>query len=392
MATPGHRLRVAIIAPPWTPVPPASYGGIEVVVDELAVGLHRAGHEVLLYTTGDSTCPVPRQSVLAQAKGDRIGDVVPELRHVSHAYDAVQGFDIVHDHTILGPSYAERFPELNVVSTIHGPLDAELTDLYQRVAHRVDLIAISQAQIESTPQVDISRVIRHGIDAARFPEGDGTGGYCVFLGRMCANKGAHRALDIARRAGVKLVLAGKMRTRAERDYFDTEVKPRLGHDAWYVGEVPHERKLEILRKAWCLLFPIRWPEPFGLVMIESLACGTPVLAFPEGAAPEVIEHGRTGFLCRDEEDMAEAVAQVGRIDRQACRRTVETTFSSQRMVDEHIELFEAVVARRPTHLRTRIGEAVGSGGTDSISSSSKVVSAVGPDSATARSRSIRQSR
>ena len=343
-------MRIALIAPPWAPVPPLLYGGIESVVDELAVGLQRAGHEVLLFTTGNSTCPVPRRSLFPEAEGDRIGYLVPELRHVISAYEAARGFDIVHDHTMVGPVYAERFPELSVVTTIHGPLDGELRDLYERVAARVDLVAISEAQAASAPQLDVASVIHHGLDVSRFPEGQGTGGFCVFLGRMCAEKGAHRALDVARRAGLNLVLAGKMRTQAERDYFEAEVKPRLGEGAWYVGEVSHDRKLEILRKAWCLLFPIRWPEPFGLVMIEALACGTPVLAFPEGAAPEVVDDGVTGFLCDDEGAMVEALNRVDLIDRAACRRDVENRFSSARMVDEHLALYREVLARRPLSL------------------------------------------
>lgn len=344
-----RRLRIAIIAPPWAPVPPPLFGGIESVVNELAVGLQRGGHEVLLYTTGDSTCPVPRQWVLPEAEADRIGHVAPELRHVMHAYEAVQHFDVVHDHTILGPHYAERLPDLPVVSTIHGPLDDELADPYARVSNRVDLIAISKAQAAAAPDLAVSRIIPHGLDVARFPDGRGNGGYCVFLGRMCADKGAHRALEVARRAGAPLVLAGKMRTQAERDYFEAEIRPHLDEEkTWYVGEVSHQRKLDILANAWCLLFPIRWPEPFGLVMVESLACGTPVLAFPEGAAPEVVDHARTGFLCADEAEMAEAVGHVGEIDRQVCRRAVETRFSSQRMVDQHLELFHEVVERSRT--------------------------------------------
>jgi glycosyltransferase involved in cell wall biosynthesis len=320
-------------------VPPPLYGGTESVVDELAVGLRRAGHDVLLFTTGDSTCPVARQWVLPRAEGMRMNDDTVERRHVTAAYDAVQGFDIVHDHTTIGPVYAERFPDLTVVSTIHGPLDPVAAEQYERMAGRVALVAISEAQAASAPHVGVARVIRHGVDATHFPLGEGPGRYCAFLGRMCADKGAHRALDVARRAGLNLVVVGKMRTQAEQDYFQREVKPRLGEDAWYVGEVPHARKLEILQKAWCLLFPIRWPEPFGLVMIEALACGTPVLAFPEGAAPEVIDHGVTGFLCDGEDDMVEALARVHTIDRHACRRAVEDRFSSERMVDEHIALY-----------------------------------------------------
>lgn len=347
VGTPRCRLRAAIVAPPSTSVPPR--GGIEAVVDQLAVGLQQAGHEVVLFTVGESTFLVPRQSVLPRAEGDRIGDVVPELCHVVHAYDAVKGFDLVHDHTILGPVYAERFPELAVVSTIHGPIDAQLADLYRRVSHRVDLIAISNAQAASAPELGVSGVIPNGIDLARFPEGRNAGGYCAFLGRMCADKGAHPALQVARRAGVNLVLAGKMRTQAERDYFEAEVKPQLGERTWYVGEVSQARKLQIVANAWCLLFSIRWPGSFGLVMIESLACGTPVRAFPEGPAPEVIEHGRTGYLCQDEAEVAEAVVQVDNIERRACRRAVEARFSTERMVGEHVELFHEVAARRGAH-------------------------------------------
>lgn len=230
------------------------------------------------------------------------------------------------------------------MSTIHNPLEPELAELFERVAHRVDLVAVSQSQAASAPGLRIARVIHHGIDVSRFPNGSGSGGFCVFLGRMCADKGAHRAVEVARRAGLELVLAGKMRTQAERDYFESEVKPGLGKEACYLGEVTHSRKLEILAGARCLLFPFRWAEPFGLVMIESLACGTPVLAFPEGAAPEIVQHGRNGFLCDDEEEMVAAVAQVGDIDRQACRRDVEARFSNQRMVSEHIELFQQLVA------------------------------------------------
>ena len=335
-------LRIALIAPPWTPVPPALYGGIELVVDQLARGLQEVGHEVLLFTTGDSTCPVPRQWVLPTAEGSRIGHVVPELRHVTAAYDAVQDFDIVHDHTTFGPFYADRFDGLKVVTTIHGPLRADLAEVYGRMAGRVELVAISHAQAAAAPRLPIAQVIHHGIDVARFPAGRG-GDHCVFLGRMCADKGAHRALDIARRAGVDLVLAGKMRTRAERDYFDAEIKPRLGKRARYEGEVPWERKVELLAGARCLLFPIQWPEPFGLVMIESLACGTPVLAFPQGAAPEVVDHGRTGYLCADDAAMVEAIGHVGAIDRRACRRAVETRFSSRRMVNDHVELFRRLL-------------------------------------------------
>ena len=335
-------MRIGIIAPPWAPVPPALYGGIELIVDRLATGLQAAGHDVLLFTTGDSTCPVPRQWVLPEAEGERIGVVVPEMRHLVHAYEAVRDCDVVHDHTVAGPLYAGRFPDLRVVTTIHGEFNDEMTDLYTEIARTVPIIAISHAQRRPVPQLPIARVIHHGIDASDFPFGTGAGGYCLYLGRMAPGKGAHRAVAVARKAGMALMMAAKMREPWEREYFETQVEPYLTDEIRYLGEVPHEQKLELLSGAAALLFPIRWNEPFGLVMLEALACGTPVLAFPEGAAPEVVEDGKTGFLCHDEAAMVEALGRLGTIDRRTCRAAVEGYFSTQRMVREHIELFEDV--------------------------------------------------
>jgi glycosyltransferase involved in cell wall biosynthesis len=337
-------MRIAVIAPPWTPVPPKLYGGIELVVDRLATGFHKAGHEVLLFTTGDSTSPVPRDWVLQEAEHERIGMVVPELRHIMAAYEAVKDFDIVHDHTVMGPVYAQRFPDLKVVTTVHGPFNDELIDIYGRIADRVPLIAISHAQSRPAPQIPIARVIHHGLDVAEFPFGSGEGGYFLFLGRMSPDKGAHRATEVAFKAGVPLVMAAKMREPWEHQYFERNVQPYLNENLRYVGEVPHEEKLELLANARGLLFPIRWNEPFGMVMIEAMACGTPVLAFPEGAAPEVVQDGKTGFLCQDEDEMVEALDRIGEIDRAACRASVEGYFSNSRMVQEHLELFEEIVS------------------------------------------------
>jgi glycosyltransferase involved in cell wall biosynthesis len=338
-------MRIAQIAPPWTPVPPPLYGGIELVVDRLCRGLADAGHDVLLYTTGDSTCPVPKQWVLPNAEGTRIGMAVPELRHVLHAYEAVEGFDIIHDHTVFGPIYAERYPHLNVVTTIHGPFNEELADLYGRIARRVPIICVSHDQRSCAPEVPIARVIHHGIDAPDFPYGEGKGGYLLFLGRMAAEKGPHRAVEVARKARVPLLMAAKMREPWERAFFEAEIEPYLTDDIRYLGEVPHEEKLSLLADAMALINPIRWHEPFGLVMTEALACGTPVITFAEGAAPEIVEHGKTGFLCDDEAEMVDAVRRVGELDRAACRAAVEGYFSTRRMVDEHIDLFESLLEK-----------------------------------------------
>ncbi len=338
-------VNIGIIAPPWAPVPPDLYGGIEQAVDCLCRGLVAAGHEVLLYATGDSTCPVPTKWLLEKSEGNRIGFTVPELRHVLAAYEAVGHCDIIHDHTMVGPVYASALSSVPVVTTIHGPLNVELIDLYRRIADRVPLIAISHVQLHADPGLPVAGVIHHGVDVADFPAGDGKGGYCMYLGRMVAEKGAHRAIMAAREAGVTILLAGKMREPWETAYFESQIAPLLGDGVEYLGEVPYAEKLRLLGSAMATLFPIRWAEPFGLVMLESLACGTPVLAFPEGAAPEVVADGRTGWLCSDESDMAARLLQIDKIDRAECRADVGVRFSTERMAGEHAELYTRVLSQ-----------------------------------------------
>lgn len=341
-------MRIALIAPPWAPVPPAQYGGIEAVVDELARGYQAAGHEVLLCTTGDSECPVPQHASFAEAQGTKVGQLAPEIRHVMGAYKAVQGFDIVHDHTLFGPAYAERFPDLTVVTTIHSALDDDLVAFFGSIASRVPVIAISASQVEAVPRLPVAAVIHHGLDAARFPFEDGSRDYALFLGRMAPEKGARQAIEAAKRARMPLVLAGKQRSPEERAYFAEEVEPYLDaeHNIFHLGEVSHARKLELLSKARCLLFPISWREPFGIVLLEALACGTPVVAFRRGAVTEIVEHGRTGFVCMDAREMAEAIHRSVELDSQVCRQAVEGHFSAKRMVADHLNLFERLLARR----------------------------------------------
>ena len=338
-------MRIGVLAPPWAPVPPRLYGGIELVVDLLARGFLAAGHEVVLYTTGDSTCPVERRFVLDTSQGHRIGAAVPELRHVLHAYEDLADCDLIHDHTLMGPIHGASLG-MPIATTVHGPLAPDMRDLYSRIARGASVICISQAQHAAAPEVPIARVIHHGIEAADFDAGPGDGGYVAFLGRMAADKGAHRAIDAARKAGLPIRLAAKMREEPERRYFEAEVEPLLGEDAVFLGEVPHEEKLELLRGASALLFPIRWNEPFGMVMLEAFACGTPVIAFPEGAAPEVVEDGVTGFLVHSVAEMAAAIGRLGQVDRAACRAAVESgPFSAARMVADHLALFESLVER-----------------------------------------------
>jgi glycosyltransferase involved in cell wall biosynthesis len=350
-------MRIGIIAPPWVPVPPPNYGGTETVVDRLARGFHAAGHDVVLFTTGDSTCPVPREWVFERSEDLQIGSVTSELRHVVRAYEVLQDFDVVHDHTITGPAYGRRFADLKVVTTNHGPFNDELLDIYRAIGPMVSVIAISHSQASFADGVPIARVIHHGIDVDELPFGDGDGGYFLFLGRMVPDKGARKAALIARQAGVPLRIAAKMREPLEHEYYETQVRPVLGGDVEYIGEVGGSEKYELLAGAAGLLNPIRWPEPFGLVMIEAMACGTPVLTFPEGAAPEIVDDGVTGFLCGDRDGMVDAVGRIDQIDRRKCRAAVEQRFSTRRMVADHLELFESLVSSSAGSHPTGAGEA-----------------------------------
>ena len=345
-------MRIALVSTPWAPVPPLRYGGIELVVDSLARGLSDEGHSVTLFATGESTCPVDRRWIHERAEGERIGMIVPEMRHLIYAYKDLSEFDVVHDHTLIGPFLAAagglglsdvRTPP--VVTTIHGPLNSELAEIYESLAGKVHIVAISRAQADDAPQVKIARVIHHGLDASGFPVGDGDGGYALFLGRMSPSKGADTAIAVAKAAGVPLRMAAKMREPWEQAYFGEVLKPLLGDGAEYLGEVSHEEKLELLASACALLFPIRWHEPFGMVMLEAMACGTPVIAFGEGSVPEIVEHEKTGFICADEEEMVAALGRVSEIDRRECRSAVEGKFSFRRMARDHIELFEEILSR-----------------------------------------------
>ncbi|HEY5153966.1 MAG TPA: glycosyltransferase, partial [Acidimicrobiales bacterium] len=300
-----------------------------------------------------STCPVSTSWALAEAATDRMGNAVTEIHHVAHAYEAVRSFDIIHDHTLIGPLFAAQFDDLPVVTTNHGPFDHELLSLYRAISPRVPIIAISHDQACRAGDVPIAAVIHHGLDLEVFPVGRGDGGYFMYLGRMAEAKGARRAALVARRAGVPLMIAAKMREPAERHYFEREVRPLLGAGVTYLGEVGGAEKLELLGGARALLNPIEWPEPFGLVMIEALACGTPVLAFPNGSAPEIVDHGVTGFLCRNAADMETALGRVDQLDRSACRRAVERSFSTTRMVQQHLELFTRLLAGRSGEHRPR---------------------------------------
>jgi glycosyltransferase involved in cell wall biosynthesis len=337
-------MRIGLIAPPWIPVPPQGYGGTEIVVDNLARGLTELGHDVRLFTVGESTCPV-RRDWLYPAAVHPMGTSVEEAAHVLAAYQSLTDVDLIHDHTVLGPLLAmqTKQPSPPVVTTQHGAFTAENLRIFAEIAKRAAIVAISRDQASRAGRVPITAIIHHGIDLDVYQPGPGDGGYLLFIGRMSAEKGIAGAVRIAHASGRPLVLATKIRTAAEWDYYQREVQPLLGPGDKLMTEPPMASLLHVLQGATAQINPITWPEPFGLVMAEALATGTPVLAFPHGAAPEIIDDGKTGFLCWDEADMVAAIGRVEQIDRAECRAAAEQRFSLQRMARDYERLYQRLL-------------------------------------------------
>jgi glycosyltransferase involved in cell wall biosynthesis len=259
--------------------------------------------------------------------------------------------DLVHDHSLAGP-LAAAWHRVPTVLTAHGCVDGENGRYLAALGDQVHLVAISEAQRRIAPGLNWAGRVHNAVDVDTFPMGSGDGGYLLFLGRFNPDKGAHLAIDAARACGRALVLAGKLNEPAERDFFDQVVRPRLGGDVIYAGEADAALKRDLYRHAAALLFPICWDEPFGLVMVEAMACGTPVVAMRRGSVPEVVVDGTTGFVVDDPAEMPAAIEAVDRLDRAACRAHVEQHFGVEAMVAGYERIFHRL-ADRPSPLAVR---------------------------------------
>jgi glycosyltransferase involved in cell wall biosynthesis len=343
-------VKVAILAPAWFRVPPTGYGGVEWVVALLADGLADAGQDVTLFASGDSRTHAKLSFVYEEAIPHLIGRSLYELNHALSCYERADEFDVINDHS--GPVGAALGGSVDtpVLHSIHGPLDGETRPIYDRITHvapRVGFISLSVNQRKLEPDLPWVANIPNALDFSLYPCKPHRGDYLLFLGRMSPDKGAHRAIAVAMETGLPLKMAGKKHEHKEREYFDQLVAPHLGNGIEYLGEVTHGQKVELLQNARATLFPIEWEEPFGLVMIESMACGTPVIATRWGAVPEVIEDGRSGLIVDDYRQMARKIEDADALDPFECRAYVEERFSPQRMVKDYVAAYEAAVERIP---------------------------------------------
>ena len=342
-------MRIAQVAPLYESVPPKYYGGTERVVSYLTEELVRQGHEVTLFASGDSETKA--HLVAACRRSLRMDKhCVDRLAHhmlmLEHVVQRAAEFDIVHFHTDYLHFPLSRREQITHVTTLHGRLDLpDLVPLYQEF-REMPVISISNGQREPLPWANWQATVYHGLPADMYQFRDKTGTYLAFLGRVSPEKRVDRAIEIAKQVGIPLKLAAKV-DRVDKDYFETVVEPLLRHPfVEFVGEIGEGEKEEFLSNAYALLFPIDWPEPFGLVIIEAMACGTPVIAYRGGAVPEVMEEGHTGFIVQGLEDAVDAVRRVPELSRKRCREVFDHRFTAARMAHDYVQVYERLTNTR----------------------------------------------
>jgi glycosyltransferase involved in cell wall biosynthesis len=343
-------LRIAMLAPPWISVPASGYGGVESVVSALTDALVGRGHDVTLFCAPGSRSTARVVNLLEQARPDEIERSLYECDHVARAFAMIDlaapggRFDVVHDHCgFTAIAMADRIAT-PIVHTLHGNFTASTAAFYAHHGHKAALVGISAAQLACAPAgLQTVGVIPNPIDLRAWPLRERKRDYLLWVGRMTAEKGPHRAIAAARIAAVPLILAGVIQP-GQQAFFDREVAPHIeGDDIRFVGEISGAVKRSLFAEARALLMPIRWEEPFGMVMIEALACGTPVIAFAEGAACELVEHGRTGFLVDDEAAMGRAVGQLHRIVAADCRAWVAEHCEIGVVADAYEQAYRAAI-------------------------------------------------
>ncbi|HWH00606.1 MAG TPA: glycosyltransferase family 4 protein [Pilimelia sp.] len=349
-------LRIAMVVPPWYEVPPPGYGGLEQVCAALIDGLVARGHDVTLFGCGERTGTRARFVSTGPPQFRRLGELLPELTHVARVNELLERgrFDVIHDHTMAGPLSAltRKAP---TVLTMHGCPRGEQGEYFRHLDRRMGLVAISYSQRRLAPQLPWAAVVHHGIAAVESPRTEPGDGPVLWLARFCADKGPELAIAACREAGLPLVLAGKCNEENEKRYLDEVVNPLLGPDVELVVNGDRQTTSELLRRARCLIMPITWEEPFGMVMIEAMALGTPVVALNRGAVPEVVKHGRTGFVCERPEQLPDALRRVGLIDPADCVAHVRDRFSPDLMARGYEQVYRWAIHRTPAVHRAASG-------------------------------------
>jgi glycosyltransferase involved in cell wall biosynthesis len=343
-------MRIALIASPFISVPPTRYGGTELFVAHLAEGLERKGIEAVVYCNGDSTVNAEKRYCYPRSEwplSTETSGMLKELDHVSWSIEeAAKTCDLIHINSAPAITYS-RYVSTPFVCTLHHPREIALTRVYERYPE-IQYVAISEHQASVHPTLAV-KTIHHGIDLTKYRLHVKKENYLCFLGRIAPIKGLHIAIDIAKRAGIPLKIAGEIQP-IFREYFDTMVKPHIdGRFIEYVGEADLEMKNQLLGRSRGLLFPIQWSEPFGLVMLEAMACGTPVFALPGGSVPEIVRPGISGAINSSVEELADAVRNTA-YRPGAVRNWVEQRFSVDIMVRRYVALYEEILAK---HLDSR---------------------------------------
>ena len=355
-------LRIAQVAPLYEAVPPAGYGGTERVIAALCDGLVRRGHDVTLFAAESSATAARLEAhgppLRTRMSRQELVDVAPHLHllMLEEVYRRADEFDVVHSHVDVWTMPFVRRARTPSVVTLHGRLDSDQVQAIVPHYPDVPLVSISDSQRAPLRGHDLTwaATVYNGLDLGRYIETPSSrGGHLVFVGRICPDKGPATAIEVARRCGRPLKIAAKV-DPMDLEYFRAEIEPLLGQDVTFVGEVDECRKPELLASAAATLFPSDWPEPFGLVMIESMAAGTPVIALRRGAVPEVVRHGVSGFICDSADEMVEAVDRLDEIDPEACRRQA-LRFGSDAMCEGYEALYRTLAAGSAR--RAPVGEA-----------------------------------
>ncbi|MDP2638499.1 MAG: glycosyltransferase family 4 protein [Candidatus Levybacteria bacterium] len=347
-----YRLKIAQIAPISERVPPKKYGGTERVIHALTEELVRMGHDVTLFASGDSITSAELSSIYPRSLREaKIPDPYKlnelTLANIGSAYVRQKEFDIIHDHnSIFGLSMA-HFATTPTLITVHGPFTSRNRKLFN-IFSKPSLITISKSQGDMLRDIKILNTIYNGLSMEHYPFSKSHDGYLLYVGRISMEKGLHHAIEVAEGTNLPLIIAAKL-DMAEMEYFQSHIEPRLdGRQIRWVGEVGEEERNRLMSRAICLLHPVTWREPFGLTMIEAMACGAPVIAFDLGSIPEIVSNARTGFVVHDTEEMIEAVSRIGVIDRQECRNYALKNFNAETMAKRYLETYYQVIESSKT--------------------------------------------